>query len=89
MRHNRNSRRSPVQADPDVGIIGGGVLLFLADWGLRVILTVIFFVVITPIGVIMRLTGSDPLQRRAPSARSYWKSYDARQRDTRHYEKML
>ena len=54
----------------------------------RVILAVVFFLVITPIGVIKRLMGWDPLSRRAAPGESYWKPYSERQRDTRHYEKM-
>lgn len=45
----------------------------------RVILTVVFFLVMTPIGLVMRLLGKDPLHRRLdPDAASYWieKSYD-------------
>ena len=55
----------------------------------RFLLAVIFFLVITPIGLIKRLTGWDPLRRRTPPASSYWRPYSARQRDPRHYEKMF
>ena len=55
----------------------------------RVILAVVFFVVITPVGIVKRLFGWDPLRRRAASAESYWRPYSARQRDRRHYEKMF
>ena len=54
----------------------------------RIILGVVFFLVITPIGVIKRLMGWDPLSRRGARGTSYWKPYPERQRDTRHYEKM-
>ncbi len=54
----------------------------------RIILGVVFFLVITPIGVIKRLLGWDPLSRRGPRGVSYWKPYSERQRDLRHYEKM-
>lgn len=54
----------------------------------RVILAIVFFLVITPIGVIKRLFGWDPLYRRAGSKETYWRPYSARQRDSRHYEKM-
>ena len=49
---------------------------------------VVFFIVVTPIGVIKRLTGWDPLGRRRKSEPSYWKPYTERQRNPRHYEKM-
>ncbi len=54
----------------------------------RIILAIVFFFVITPIGVIKRLMGWDPLSRRGPKGESYWKPYSERQRDPRHYEKM-
>jgi hypothetical protein len=55
----------------------------------RVILAVVFFLVITPIGLVKRLSGWDPLSRRGPRSSSYWKPYSERQRDPRHYEKMF
>lgn len=54
----------------------------------RIILAVVFFLIVTPIGVVKRLSGWDPLGRRGPSSESYWKPYSERQRDPRHYEKM-
>ena len=55
----------------------------------RIILGVVFFLVITPIGVVKRLSGWDPLSRRGARGSSYWKPYSERQRDPRHYEKMF
>ena len=54
----------------------------------RIILGVVFFLIITPIGLIKRWMGWDPLSRRAGPGASYWRPYSARQRDPRHYEKM-
>lgn len=54
----------------------------------RIVLALVFFIAVTPIGVVKRLTGWDPLRRRAAAAPSYWRPYPERQRDTRHYEKM-
>jgi ABC-type xylose transport system permease subunit len=54
----------------------------------RIILAIVYFLVLTPIGVIKRLFGWDPLHRRESSRESYWRPYSERQRDTRHYEKM-
>jgi hypothetical protein len=54
----------------------------------RLILGVVFFLVVTPIGVIKRLFGWDPLSRRGGHSDSYWTTYSERQRDSRHYEKM-
>jgi hypothetical protein len=55
----------------------------------RIILAFVFFLVITPIGLVKRLSGWDPLSRRSARSTSYWKPYSERQRDPRHYEKMF
>ena len=55
----------------------------------RIILAFVFFGIVTPIGLVKRLFGWDPLHRRAAPADSYWKPYAERQRDPRHYEKMF
>jgi Saxitoxin biosynthesis operon protein SxtJ len=55
----------------------------------RIILAVVFFAIVTPIGVIKRLFGWDPLNRRAARSESYWRPYSERQRNPRHYEKMF
>lgn len=62
------------------------VLAFVST---RVILAFVFFVVMTPIGIVKRLFGWDPLHRRAAPRESYWRPYSERQRDPRHYEKMF
>ena len=62
------------------------VLSFIST---RIILAFVYFVVITPIGVVKRLFGWDPLNRRAAANESYWRPYSERQRDPRHYEKMF
>lgn len=39
----------------------------------RVLLTVLFFAIITPVGIVMRWTGRDPLRQKLDkSAQSYW-----------------
>lgn len=53
----------------------------------RIILAIIFFLVLTPIGLIKRAMGWDPLERRAASRESFWSPYP--KRDRRHYEKMF
>ena len=62
------------------------VLSFIST---RIILAFVYFVVITPIGVVKRLFGWDPLSRRAGPSETYWRPYSERQRDSRHYEKMF
>jgi polyferredoxin len=61
----------------------------LAFVSTRIILAFVFFGIVTPIGVVKRLFGWDPLNRRAAKRDSYWKPYTERQRDPRHYEKMF
>jgi len=53
-----------------------------------VILAVVYFGLITPIAVVKRLLGWDPLRRRANPSDSYWRVYAERQHDIHHYEKM-
>src|ERR1043166_3962716 len=48
----------------------------------RVILAVVFFLVLTPIGLIKRAMGWDPLQRRSGARDSFWEAYP--RRDPRH-----
>ena len=55
----------------------------------RIILALVFFLIVTPIGVIKRSFGWDPLNRRISRRDTYWMPYSERQRDPRHYEKMF
>jgi len=53
----------------------------------RVILTVLFYAVITPIGVVTRLFGKDMLDERIEKLRaSYWKERPAAPQDRKSYE---
>jgi hypothetical protein len=54
----------------------------------RVILALVFFLVAMPIGLMRKMVGGDPLNRRAAPTESYWRPYLERQTDRRHYEKM-
>ena len=51
----------------------------------RIILTLFFVLVLTPVGVAMRLCGRNALKAQAHPG-SNWSSYIARRRDPRHYE---
>ena len=53
----------------------------------RVLLTVLFSVVLTPLSVVWRLTGKDPLARRRDRWPG-WSTYPARYRDRHHYTRM-
>ena len=56
-----------------------------------IILGLVYFVVLTPIGIIKRAMGWDPLHRRAARTGndSYWRPYSERQLNPRHFEKMF
>ena len=62
------------------------VLSFIST---RIILAFVYFAILTPIGVVKRSFGWDPLNRRADRSDTYWQPYSERQRDRRHYEKMF
>jgi len=53
----------------------------------RVLLTLMFALVLVPIGLLWRLTGRDPLGRRR-STWSGWSAHPARYRDRAHYSRM-
>lgn len=53
----------------------------------RVLLTVMFMLVLWPIGVISRLFGNDPLERRRRE--SMWTPYPDRMRDPKHFERLF
>lgn len=59
----------------------------LAYVNTRLLLTVLFALVLTPIGLLWRLTGKDPLARRR-SRYVGWTTYPARYRDRKHYDRM-
>src|SRR5258706_10600574 len=54
----------------------------------RVVLAIVYYLVLTPPGLMRRALGGDPLGRKAAGGGSYWRPSPARQRDRRHYEKM-
>lgn len=50
-----------------------GIALIVGWFISRILLTVIFFIVLTPIGLFMRLLGKDPLDKKIePEKQSYW-----------------
>jgi hypothetical protein len=53
----------------------------------RIILTVLFLLVLTPMGLIWRLIGRDPLTR-ARARRPGWEPHPARYRNPDHYTRM-
>ncbi|MDP1571546.1 MAG: SxtJ family membrane protein [Vicinamibacterales bacterium] len=61
--------------------------LMLGHINARIILTLIFVLVLTPIGLLWRLIGRDPLARRRRNWPG-WSPYPPRYRDTDHYTRM-
>jgi hypothetical protein len=56
----------------------------------RILLTLIFYLVFTPVGLMMRLLKKDPLERKAdPSAESYWVKRDKRKFDPKEAERQF
>jgi len=58
-----------------LGRVNSAIFLFLT-----------FFLVLTPLGFVLRLLGRDELSRRGPAPASMWSPYPERNRDARHYE---
>jgi len=53
----------------------------------RILLTLFFALVLTPVGMVMRLFGRNPL--RPTEAQTGWGAYSVRRRDPKHYERMF
>ena len=51
-----------------------------------IFLSLAFFLVLAPLGLVLRLFGRDELRRRGPAPESMWMPYPERNRDPRHYE---
>ena len=71
-----------------------GLAEMLAKVVTTLILAIVFFLVVTPIGVFKRMRGWDPLERRmaltspSPGA-TFWRPYTGRQGDPRHFDRMF
>jgi len=59
----------------------------VGDFNARILLTLLFVVVFVPFGIVWRLIGKDPLERRRASA-PRWAPYPSRYRDRQHYLRM-
>ena len=53
----------------------------------RVLLTVFFYLVLTPVGFVMRLSGFSPFQ--TGSSTTNWSPYSAGRRDPKHFDRMF
>jgi hypothetical protein len=54
-----------------------------------VFLSIVFFLILTPLGLVLRLFGRDELRRRGAAPASMWTPYPERNRDPRHFEKIF
>jgi hypothetical protein len=53
----------------------------------HLLLMVVYYTVLTPIGLLMKLVGYDPLERRMdPAATSYWASHDPEASPARYFK---
>ena len=62
--------------------------MVLAWVNTRVLLSLVFFLILTPFGVVWRLSGKDPLSRRRESWPG-WTPHPERYRDRRHFDRMF
>jgi hypothetical protein len=63
------------------------VALVVGDFNARVLMTLMFVLILVPLGFVWRLMGKDPLARRRPPATG-WSKYPSRYRDRRHFLRM-
>lgn len=54
-----------------------------------IFLSIVFFLILTPVGLVFRLFGRDELRRRRPVKGSMWIPYSGRVTDTKHFERMF
>ena len=65
-------------------------LAHVIGWfNIRLLLSAIFVLIVTPVGLVLRLAGWDPMRRRRARIQSGWMPYPARHRDPKHYERMF
>lgn len=65
------------------------VIQRLSWFSLSLLLGAVFFLIVTPVGVMLRLCGWDPLRRRLVSRERGWVPCPERHQDPRHYERLV
>ncbi|MFL6256473.1 MAG: SxtJ family membrane protein [Pyrinomonadaceae bacterium] len=55
----------------------------------RVLLTLVYYLVVTPYGVVTRLVGRDPLRRRGAAQGSYWVERKATRQTREQFERLF
>ena len=53
----------------------------------RIILSVLFYLLMTPVGLVLRATGHDPLERRKGKEHSYWRKREATRQSHEGYQR--
>ena len=64
-----------------------GIAFVMGNIMSRVLLTIVYYVVVAPMGVARRLLGNDRLQLRRPEAPSYWKDLEQSPATPERYER--
>ena len=55
----------------------------------RILLSLLYYLVFTPVGLVRRLIGRDPLQRRGSAKSSYWITRDYTRQTKRQFERLF
>lgn len=55
----------------------------------RIILSIVYFLIFTPLSIIFRLIGKDPMERRFKAAGSYWTKREATEFRQEDYKKQF
>jgi hypothetical protein len=61
-----------------------GAIGFLVS---NVLLTLVYYLLFTPIGLVLRLVGKDPLRLRARAANSHWQPHGTREDERAYYRR--
>ncbi|HEV2904316.1 MAG TPA: SxtJ family membrane protein [Pyrinomonadaceae bacterium] len=65
------------------------IALFLGYINSRILLTLIYYGMFTPYGLISRLVGRDPLMRRNATQESYWTERKTTRQSTESFERLF
>lgn len=55
----------------------------------RILLSLLYYMVFTPVGLVRRLMGRDPMQRRSPAKSTYWVTRDYTRQSKRQFERLF
>ena len=66
-----------------------GFAVLLGHVNSRVLLTLFYYLVVTPYGVVTRLVGRDPLRRRGAAQGSYWVERKATRQTREQFERLF